>query len=43
MSFLWWAGSWVLVVRVGGEKVWEKGLYFEYGSGKIGVTKLQGI
>ena len=24
-------------------KRWEKGLYFEYGSGKIGVTKLQGI
>lgn len=22
---------------------WGKGLYFEYGSGKIGVTKLQDI
>lgn len=22
---------------------WEKGLYFEYGSGKIEVTKLQDI
>ena len=24
-------------------KRWEKGLYFEYGSGKIEVTKLQDI